>query len=96
MTKSDIHKIVYEACMVALNVGCNLTQSSKSAIATTTAIRASAQLNDRFEAEINTTKKPVAWRCKDYADGWIIYHREEEAQRYEEDTGCLMQPLYVK
>jgi hypothetical protein len=39
--------------------------------------------------------EPVAWRCKDYADGWILYQFEHNARRYQEETGCLMQPLYA-
>lgn len=25
--------------------------------------------------------EPVAWRVKDYADGWVLYHTEEGARR---------------
>jgi hypothetical protein len=39
--------------------------------------------------------EPVAWRCKDYADGWILFQFEQNARRYQEETGCLMQPLYA-
>ncbi|KWT88038.1 hypothetical protein G6L26_007575 [Agrobacterium radiobacter] len=38
---------------------------------------------------------PVAYRCKDFADGWILYHDGKEAKRYQEQTGCLMQSLCV-
>lgn len=38
--------------------------------------------------------EPVAWRCKDYADGWILYDSELRARDYKVKTGCLMQPLY--
>ena len=38
--------------------------------------------------------EPVAWRCKDYADGWIIYQDEGAARRYQSETGCLMQDLH--
>ena len=39
--------------------------------------------------------KPVAWRCKDFTDGWIVYQDEALALEYQDHTGCLMQPLYV-
>lgn len=41
-------------------------------------------------------KRPVAWRCKDYADGWIIFQDEVAAFDYHEKTGCLMQGLYIR
>ncbi|MCK9361761.1 hypothetical protein M0Q28_06095 [Patescibacteria group bacterium] len=39
--------------------------------------------------------KPVAWRVKDYADGWIIYTDEKRA-RIESVvmSGALVEPLY--
>jgi hypothetical protein len=41
-------------------------------------------------------KRPVAWRVKDYADGWIIFQDEEAAYKCHEETGALMQGLYVR
>lgn len=41
-------------------------------------------------------KRPVAWRCRDFGDGWIIYQDEAEAFAYHEKTNCLMQGLYVR
>lgn len=41
-------------------------------------------------------KRPVAWRVKDYADGWIIYQDEEAAYKDAEARGALMQGLYVR
>ena len=38
---------------------------------------------------------PVAWRCKDYADGWIVYGNKAQAELYQAYTGCLMEALYV-
>lgn len=38
---------------------------------------------------------PIAWRCKDYADGWILFHDEAKAIDCQKETGCLMQPLYT-
>lgn len=38
---------------------------------------------------------PVAWRCKDYADGWIIYQDEARARHYQNQTCCLMEALYA-
>lgn len=49
-----------------------------------------------LEATIALKKRPVAWRCKDYGDGWIIYQDEAEAFAYHEKTNCLMQGLYVR
>lgn len=39
--------------------------------------------------------EPVAWRCKDFADGWILDHSERSAREYQRETGCLIQPLYT-
>jgi len=36
----------------------------------------------------------VAWRVKDYADGWILCHTEEVAIE-EAENGNLIQPLYL-
>jgi hypothetical protein len=41
-------------------------------------------------------KRPVAWRVRDYANGWIIFQDEKEAYDYAEKTGALMQGLYVR
>ena len=43
-----------------------------------------------------TTKRPVAWRVKDFADGWILFQDEAAAYREAEATGALMQGLYVR
>ena len=40
-------------------------------------------------------RKPVAWRVKDFADGWIVFDTERSAQRYAEGAGNLVQPLYA-
>jgi hypothetical protein len=37
--------------------------------------------------------EPVAWRCKDYGDGWIYYRYRQQAFDYAESTGCLIQGL---
>lgn len=37
----------------------------------------------------------VAWRCKDYADGWVVYGEKSAAERHQRNDGCLMQPLYA-
>lgn len=42
-----------------------------------------------------SAQKPVAYRCKDFADGWILYHDGREAELYQKRTGCLMQTLYT-
>lgn len=38
--------------------------------------------------------KPVAWRVKDFADGWILFHDEAQARREAEGAGNLVEPLY--
>lgn len=40
--------------------------------------------------------RPVAWRVKDHADGWIIYQDEQAAYKAAEWSGALMQGLYVR
>lgn len=55
--------------------------------------RSSTIRADTVEACAN---RPVAWRCKDYADGWIIFQNEEAAYKYHELTDCVMQGLYVR
>lgn len=46
-------------------------------------------------ADVVERAKPVAWRCKDFGDGWIVYQYKEHADRYQKETGCLMQPLFA-
>lgn len=42
-------------------------------------------------------KRPVAFRVKDFADGWILFHSEEAANHESEAMGgALMQGLYVR
>lgn len=41
-------------------------------------------------------KRPVAFRVKDFADGWMLFQDEESAYKASEDTGALMQGLYVR
>jgi len=41
-------------------------------------------------------KRPVAWRVKDFADGWIIFQDEEAANREAEATGAAIHGLYVR
>lgn len=38
---------------------------------------------------------PVAWRVKDFADGWIICQSESEAQRLVVGTGGVVEALYA-
>jgi hypothetical protein len=38
-------------------------------------------------------REPVAWRVKDFADGWILFSNENGASRYASETGALMQAL---
>jgi hypothetical protein len=47
-------------------------------------------------AQANLLKRPVAWRVKDYGDGWIVFQDEREAYAMHEETGAKMQGLYVR
>ncbi len=38
---------------------------------------------------------PVAYRVKDYADGWILCHTYEVAWHESNEGDCLIQPLYL-
>lgn len=38
---------------------------------------------------------PVAWRVKDFADGWILCHSLEDARREAAGAGNLIQPLIL-
>jgi hypothetical protein len=38
--------------------------------------------------------EPVAWRVKDYADGWIVFASEVDARLEAKQTGALLEPLY--
>lgn len=38
--------------------------------------------------------EPVAWRVRDYADGWIYFTQESAAAACRAETGGLMEPLY--
>lgn len=60
-------------------------------------LRASIETCDGCGAVITppAAQEPVAWRCKDYADDWIIYRNKSDADKYQAVTGCLMQPLYA-
>ena len=55
-------------------------------------------LGDCQKAAWIATKDPgaVAWRVKDFADGWFYYGRDQwiEADRAEHD-GFLVEPLYL-
>ncbi len=42
-----------------------------------------------------TAQEAVAWRCKDYADGWVLYGNKRQAECYQPLTGCLMEALYT-
>jgi len=40
--------------------------------------------------------QPVAWRVKDFANGWILRHSETEARLQAEGTGNRIEPLYAR
>ena len=54
------------------------------------------KLPELLRGAVNLKKRPVAWRVKDYADGWIIFQNENDAYMYAESTGALIQALYVR
>lgn len=37
---------------------------------------------------------PVAWRVKDFADGWIVFNDKESAMQEARETGAAIQVLY--
>ena len=40
--------------------------------------------------------EPVAWRVKDFADGWFFYGKDQEAEAIRASVdGFLVQPLYT-
>lgn len=43
--------------------------------------------------ERESKAEPVAWRVRGYGDGWIYTLRDP--QRYHEETGAVVQPLYT-
>ena len=45
---------------------------------------------------MNGEEKPVAWRVKDYADGWIFFLSEPMAKDVAEPSGALIEPLYTR
>jgi hypothetical protein len=47
-------------------------------------------------ADLRGPAQPVAWRVKDFADGWILCHTLAEAQREAQGAGNLVQPLYAE
>lgn len=58
-----------------------------------------AAVDDEYramDAARNLKKKPVAWRVKDFADGWIVFQDEADALRYADEAGAVIQGLYVR
>lgn len=45
---------------------------------------------------MNEPDKPVAWRVKDFADGWILFNDKARALREAADTGATLEPLYTR
>lgn len=43
----------------------------------------------------NPKREPVAWECKDYADGWIRFETFREAIEYKDETGCAFRPVFA-
>ena len=48
------------------------------------------------DTHVILSKRPVAWRVKDFADGWIIFDDEHAAYKAHEANGGLMQGLYAR
>ena len=48
------------------------------------------------DTHVLLTKRPVAFRVKDYADGWILFDDEETANLTAEKMGAHMQGLYAR
>lgn len=38
---------------------------------------------------------PVAWRVKDFADGWILCNTRQQAEKEAAGAGNLIEPLYA-
>ena len=45
---------------------------------------------------MNTEFEAIAWRCRDYADGWIKFDTAEAAWTYAQETDALIQVTYRK
>ena len=43
---------------------------------------------------MSSETQPVAWRVKDYADGWSLCQPETAAKLLADRTGALIEPLY--
>ena len=41
------------------------------------------------------SEAPVAWRVKDFADGWIVFDNKARAEEEAMATGALIQPLFA-
>ncbi len=51
---------------------------------------------NRRAADALASQEPVAWRVKDYADGWILFPRKDWAEHEARIMGgALMQPLFA-
>ena len=49
------------------------------------------------DGNVKLQKRPVAFRVKDFADGWIIFQDEARANHEADEMGgALMQGLYVR
>lgn len=48
------------------------------------------------DTHVLLSKRPVAFRVKDFADGWILFDDEETANITAEKMGALMQGLYAR
>lgn len=62
------------------------------------AMRASFEATDAILAAQASTRQaavPVAWRVKDFADGWIVFGSEAEALAEVAQTGAAMEELYA-
>lgn len=46
--------------------------------------------------KVPVTMTPVAWRCKDFGDDWILFHSRGLAVHYKTQTDCCLQELIVQ
>lgn len=49
----------------------------------------------RETAPAADTGQAVAWRGKDYADGWVLFATAEQAHQYHSETYCYVEPLFL-
>ena len=76
---------------------CILRQAHGMFACEATAEKSAAAWNRRaYLSAAQEGREAVAWRVKDFADGWILYHTEAAARSYAKGVGdAFIQPLYT-